>query len=274
MKAKEKTTKNKKTATSQPKTMTKAKPKTKSVSTAKRSSSTSMLSERMATTSTTKSGMGKSSMASTPLMTAATTPMARTSGLKKPGLWLIGAWIVIIAVALYYFRGQFIVATVNGQPILRSTLVRELEKQNGRQVLDNIVLKTVIMQEAAKQKVGVTPQEVDDEIVKLEDTFKNRGQDLSSALAVQGMSRDDLKEQMMLQKLVERMVSKDGVTVTDDEVKEYMEANKAFLPKDAKPDELNAEVRRQLEQQKQTAKIQEWVTKLKDEAKVEHWLFQ
>lgn len=192
---------------------------------------------------------------------------------KKKLNWLVLAWMLVLVLALYYFRGQFIVALVNGQPIFRSSLVRELERQSGQQVLDTLILKTTIMQEAAKQKVSVTPAEVDEEIVKLEETFKNRGQDLESALAVQGMTRADLKEQMMLQKLVEKMVDQ-TVEVSDDEVKKYMEENKAFLPKDAKPDELKAEIKAQLEQQKKTAKIQEWVTKLKDEAKVEHWLFK
>lgn len=267
MKAKEKPAKNKKTLNSQSKSMTKAKPKTKSMSTAKRSASvrsTSLLSEKMATMTPAK--------ASASTMMSSDMPV-RSSGLKRPGVWLIGAWVVILAVALYYFRGQFVVATVNGQPIFRSALIRELEKQSGRQVLDNLILKTVIMQEANKQKVVVTPEEVDAEITKLEETFKNRGQDIDSALAVQGMTRADLKEQMMLQKLVEKMVN-DEVTVTDEEVQKYMDENKAFLPKDAKPDELKAEVKRQLEQQKSTAKIQEWVGKLKDGAKVNHWLFQ
>lgn len=192
---------------------------------------------------------------------------------KKAMNWLVLAWVFVLVLALYYFRGQFIVALVNGQPIFRSALVRDLERQSGQQVLDTLILKTAIMQEAAKQKVSITPTEVDEEITKLEETFKNRGQDLESALAVQGMSREDLKEQMMLQKLVEKMVDQ-TVEVTDDEVKQYMEENKAFLPKDAKPDELKAEIKTQLEQQKKTAKIQEWVTKLKDEAKVEHWLFK
>ncbi len=269
MKAKEKPTKNKKTLTSQSKSMTKAKPKAKSMPATKRSSSTAMLSQKMASTTSARSAT--KSVAAKPVMADAMP--ARKSGLKRPSTWLIGAWVVIIAVALYYFRGQFIVATVNGQPILRSSLMRELEKQSGKQVLDTLILKTVIMQEAAKQKVGVTPEEVDEEVKKLEETFKGRGQDIDSALAVQGMTRADLKEQMMLQKLVERMAGKE-VTVTDDEVKEYMEANKAFLPKDAKPEELKVEIKKQLEQQKLTAKIQEWVTKLKEGAKVQHWLFQ
>lgn len=192
---------------------------------------------------------------------------------KRKINWLVAAWVLVLLLALYYFRGQFVVAMVNGQPIFRSALVRELERQSGQQVLDTLILKTVIMQEAAKQKVSVMPNEVDDEIAKLEETFKNRGQDLESALAVQGMTRADLKEQMMLQKLVEKMVDQ-TVEVSDDEVKKYMDENKAFLPKDAKPDELKAEIKSQLEQQKKTAKVQEWVTKLKDEAKVEHWLFK
>ena len=213
---------------------------------------------------------------------ARTTGMMPTnSGVNRPWLkstkltnWLIAVWIVVIAGALYYFRGQFIVATVNGQPIFRSTLIHELERQAGPQTLDNIVLETLVRQEAANKKVTVTDDEVNAELKKIEDQLGQQNQNLDQLLSLQGMTRASLKDQVKLQLLVEKLVGKDGTEVTDDEVKKYIQDNKALLPKDSKPDELMASVRSQLEQQKLSAKTQDWLKALQAKAKVEQWLFK
>lgn len=187
---------------------------------------------------------------------------------------LIALWIIVLAVALWYFKGQFVVATVNGQPIFRSTLIRELERQAGPQTLDNIVLETLVRQEAAAKKVTVSEDELNAEVKKLEDQMAAQKQNLDQLLSLQGMTRASLKDQMRLQLLVDKLVGQEGVKVSDDEVKKYIADNKAFLPKDAKPEELAATVRKQLEQQKTTAQTQEWLKALQAKAKINHWLFK
>ncbi len=62
------------------------------------------------------------------------------------------AGVIIAAALLYYFRSAFVAATVNGQPISRLSLVRELEKQGGKQAMDSLITKTLIDQEAKKKE--------------------------------------------------------------------------------------------------------------------------
>jgi parvulin-like peptidyl-prolyl isomerase len=192
---------------------------------------------------------------------------------KMSNKFLIAAWILVIAGALYYFKGQFVVATVNGQPIFRSTLIRELEAQSGPQILDSLVLETLVRQEAAARKITVSDQEITDETKKLEAKLAAQQQNLDQLLAVQGMTRPMLKEQLRLQLMVEKMVDRNSIVVSDDEVKKYFEDNKAFLPKNIKQEELAPEVKAQLQQQKATAKTQEFFKTLQTKAKVNHWLF-
>jgi hypothetical protein len=228
-----------------------------------------------------KSKVTKTSALATALSQAQTRGMADTMSMSSVApvqsnmrmKWLVAAWILVIAGALYYFKGQFIVATVNGQPIFRSTLVQELERQSGKATLDNLVLETLVRQEAAKQKVTVTDEEANDELKKLEDRLTQQNQKLDQLLAAQDMTKASLLEQIKLQKLVEKMLSKEPVTVSDEEVTKYLTDNKAFLPKDAKPEELKVEVKKQLEQQKQSTKTQTWLKSLQDNAQVNHWLF-
>ena len=186
---------------------------------------------------------------------------------SKKRIWAIFLIILLLAVGVYFFRSLFIVATVNGQPIWRLTLIRELEKQSGKETLDTLISKTLVLQEAKKQNVAVSGEEIDQEIKKLEENFSKQGQDLNQLLSTQGISREELMEEVRFQKIVEKIVGKD-INVTDQEVSNYLKQNENLLPKDSNTEELKSTVKRQLEQQKMNEKIQSWIESLQDSAKI------
>ena len=68
--------------------------------------------------------------------------------------------ILIVATLIFAFRSFIVAASVNGQPITRLAVVKEAEKQGGKQVLESLVTNTLIEQEARKQKVTVTDIEI------------------------------------------------------------------------------------------------------------------
>ena len=175
--------------------------------------------------------------------------------------------IIILALGVYFFRSLFIVAAVNGQPIWRLTLIRELEKQSGKEALDALISKTLVLQEAKKQNVIVGKEEIDQEIKKLEENFSKQGQDLNQILSGQGISKEGLAEQVRFQKIIEKILGKD-INVTDQEVSDYIKQNESLLPKDSTAEELKLTVKRQLEQQKMSEKIQSWISSLQDSAKI------
>ncbi|MFA5996816.1 MAG: hypothetical protein WC790_03850, partial [Candidatus Paceibacterota bacterium] len=45
----------------------------------------------------------------------------------------IGVAIILIVISLFFAKGLFVVATVNGSPISRLSVITELEKQGGKQ---------------------------------------------------------------------------------------------------------------------------------------------
>lgn len=175
--------------------------------------------------------------------------------------------IVIIFSLFYLFKGQLIVATVNGQPITRLTLISELEKQSGKKALDYLITRTLILQEAQKQKVTVSDKEVNDQLKQLQDNIAKSGQDYSQLLKTQGITEKDLKEQIRIQKIIDKIVGKD-ISVSDAEVNDYLEKNKEMLPKDTKPEEIKPEIQNQLLQQKLNDKTQTWLKSLRDKAKI------
>src|SRR3989344_3487745 len=59
--------------------------------------------------------------------------------------WLLVLILVAIGLA-YYFKGFFVAALVNGQPILRWSVITEVEKQGGQEVLDRKITEALIFQ--------------------------------------------------------------------------------------------------------------------------------
>lgn len=176
---------------------------------------------------------------------------------------LIGLVVVAVLALLYFFKGLFVAAIVNGQPITRIALVRELEKQEGSQVLSALVTKAVIAQEAKKNNVTVTQDEVNAEISKIDETIKSQGQTLDDALASQGWTRTDLEDQVKTQLIVERLLA-DKVKVTEEEIDEYIKTNNSTDPRQT--------VSELLKQQKLMTEYQSWVAGLMANAKINYWV--
>ena len=187
---------------------------------------------------------------------------------KKILIFLI---IIIAGIVLFYFKGLFIAALVNGQPITRISLVQELERKDGKRVLSSLVTQILILQEAQKKQVDVSQKEIDEQVKKVEDSLKKQGQNLDAAVTIQGLTRKDFITQIKLQKLVEKMLAKD-VKVTDKEVEDYVEKNKNNIPKDMKPEDAKMSARQQLEQQKLGEKFQPWLQKLQSSAKIQYFV--
>src|SRR5258708_2666047 len=192
--------------------------------------------------------------------------LSKIKSIGKPKLILIGA-LVIIAFLLFQFKGLFIAATVNGQPISRLEVLGQLEKEGGKSVLDTLVTNNLIMQEAAKEKVTVSSTEISAQIAQITSNLKAQGQDLNSALAAQGMTQNDLNYQVKLQILVQKLAGK-GITVTDQEAQDYFKQNQSTFPKGSKFADVSTQIKSQLMQQKTSEAIQTWITNLKSKAKI------
>lgn len=194
-----------------------------------------------------------------------------TSLLPKRRSQLVIIIILILFALLYYFKGLFIAAIVNGRPISRLSIVGEAERQSGKQVLDSAISKTLILQEAKKQHVDVSPNEIDGEIKKLEDNISKQGQNLDMLLKGQGMTRNDLAEQIKLQKLIEKIVGK-NITITDKEIDDFMEKNKDSLPQNESSQSARESVKQQLKQEKLSQAFKTFMDNLQKKAKIYYFV--
>ena len=190
--------------------------------------------------------------------------------LKGNKKFIVGAVIVVLLTLFYLLKGLFVAAFVNGQPISRLSVVRELERRGGSQALDSVISQTLILQEAKKQKVTATDEEVNATIAEIEVSLEGQG-GLDQILISEGMTRDDLINQVRLQKLAEKILS-DQVSVSDEEVRQYIETNADLLPEDQNTEELNNKVKNQLQQQKLSEAIQTWLTDLRNKANIKYFV--
>ena len=194
--------------------------------------------------------------------------------LKKVNLLPIAILLtgIFILVALFiYVRKTIIVATINGQPISRFEVIKTLEQQGAKQVVDSLVSKNLLLQKAKQQKIEVTQEEIDKEIDKIKEQIKDQGQDLETVLATQGLTEKDLVEQIRLRSVLEKLLA-DKIKVSDKEVQQYIEKNRESYPEEMKESELKKTVREQLENQKLSSSAQELLSELKTNASIKYYV--
>lgn len=184
---------------------------------------------------------------------------------------VLGIAIITAFGVLYYFKGFFVAALVNGQPISRFSLIKELEKQQGSEVLESLITETLIFQEAKRQGIRTTPEEINAKIEELEKDLEEQGQNLDQLLSFQKMTKAHLQKQIKIQKLIEKMLGEKAV-VTEEEIDRYLEANQDLLPQDMKPEELRENIKQQLKQQKLGENFDSWLMNLKEQAKIHYFV--
>ena len=189
----------------------------------------------------------------------------------KPLVIAIGVAVILIIVALFFAKGHFVAATVNGSPISRWSVIKELEKQGGKQALEAIIDKKLIETELNKQKITATKEEVDAEIEKIKAQVASQGGTLEAALTQQGMTEEKLREQITIQKKLEKLLA-DKVAITDAEIDTYIKDSKATPPKDIKMEDFRKQISDQLKGQKFQQEAQKWVSDLTASAKIKYYV--
>lgn len=179
------------------------------------------------------------------------------------------AIVVLIGFLTYRYKGLFIAATVNGTPISRYAVVKELESVSGKSALDSIITQKLINDEAFKKGVTVTSDEVDAELKNVENQVKAQGMTLDQALKAQGMTLNILKKQITTQKKLEKILG-DQIQVTDDQVAQYIKDNKITIPKGQEAT-YKEQVKNQIRQQGLSTAANELITSLKAQAKINYF---
>jgi parvulin-like peptidyl-prolyl isomerase len=168
--------------------------------------------------------------------------------------WVLGAVVVAAAVAggaalaVRWPRGPAVAATVNGEPIYTAEVdryVREIGARFGvdfsrkdaarqraqvaRSVLDQLIERTLILQEARRTGRLATDAEVDARLREIAAGFPSP-EEFERALQRQGVSRAELRERVRFELTVRRVLGTLRVpAVTDQEARAYFEAHRELF---------------------------------------------
>lgn len=183
---------------------------------------------------------------------------------------IITGGVVTFLLVAFFARGLVIAATVNGSPISRLSVVRELEKQGGKSVLDDFITEKLIENEARKKGTSVNDEEIDAEMEKVGEQISAQGGTLAEALAARGMSEASFRSEIRVQQELEKLLA-DKVAVTDEEIQKYITSNKITIPK-SEQEKAKEQIREQLKNQKLNQEAQTLITNLRNAAKIKYYI--
>ncbi len=220
-----------------------------------------------------KKSATKASSISSPVETSAQArvpeaPMMSAEARQKRMRLYVGVGLLLVA--LYYFRGMFVVTLVNGKPITRYEVMKELEKQGGKGVVDNLIAQKLVLMEADAKGVSITDEAVAKRIATIEKDLTSSGQKLDDLLKAQGLTRDDVVKQTRLQLTLKELL-KNKTKVTEAEVMALVEEQKEAKPEGVSDAEFSAQVRESLEQQKFATEVQSYIESLREKAQITQW---
>jgi len=145
---------------------------------------------------------------------------------KRFWTW-VGAVVLSVLVVLFaWWQWQrSYVAVVNGQYIKTSDLHDQLLANSGSQTLDTLMQQQLISQEGQKHNIVIEEAQIQEELT---DFIESSGGEESyrSSLREFGISEDLLRDQVRVRLTLEELLA-DKIQVSDEEIEEYYNANKA-----------------------------------------------
>jgi foldase protein PrsA len=180
---------------------------------------------------------------------------------------VIGILAIMVSFLIGYYVKNTIAATVNGKPIWRARVVKQLEKYQGKSLLDSLVTQELIKQEAKNKGISASKDEIQNQIKELEINMTAQGTNLETALVEQGMTMKDLEENFEMNIIIEKLLT-DRITVTDEEIQEYFNQSKDSFGDGATLDQVGEQIKTLLKQQKMGDEYQNFVNELRTKADI------
>lgn len=178
--------------------------------------------------------------------------------------------LLILAVLVWKFKGYFIAATVNGQPISRFELNNQLLRKFGDQALDDMINERLILAAIRQKGVFISKEEIDTQVKQIEDKLKGTVS-FSDALKSQGLTQDDFRRQIEIRLSITKLFDKEA-TVSTSEVEDYITKNSQAYKSATDPVALRGDVKNMLSQQKLGDLFNTWFTDIRQKASIKKFL--
>ena len=118
-----------------------------------------------------------------------------------------------------------VVAEVNGDKINRNSLAAESLLLHGREVLQELINRTIVRLECERQKITVTAEEVNEEIVRMAQTFQRTSEELLRMLEEQrNISPEQYRQDITWRKALEKIAGP-RIVITEAELQAEYDKN-------------------------------------------------
>lgn len=132
--------------------------------------------------------------------------------------------IVIIgaaALVIYYSQRGEVVATVNGEKIYKDELYEAMISAGGRDTLNQLISKMLIIQEGRRQGIKVSDEEVDQE---LNSFMEELGAYFDQFLEQSNMTKEQVKEELKVNLYAKKMAM-EQIEISDKDLETYFKEN-------------------------------------------------
>lgn len=196
-------------------------------------------------------------------------PLKLESLPKRTKLILLGIiCVILVGVILFINKSLFVAVLVNGEIISRVEVIGELEKQQGATIINRLIDKKLILQEATKQNLSPTQEEIDAKRKEIIDQVSDGNEEnFTQILEAQGLTSEDFSAELAIQIVAEKLLSKE-IEVTDEEFNQFIESNPDLMENAENKEEVEAQLREQLKQQKLQTEYNTWMEKLRTQADI------
>ncbi|MFD0959830.1 peptidylprolyl isomerase [Paenibacillus chungangensis] len=149
---------------------------------------------------------------------------------RSPWGWILLSAALAVALVVVILKPPFgvdnsNVATVNGTNIKKEDLYEFMVKRYGTATLDNMITEELIRQEAEAASITITEDDVTNQLDALKLGFPSQ-EVFDMQLMQAGITEEELREDMRIQTLLIKLLEPQ-TEVTDDEVQQYFDQNKA-----------------------------------------------
>jgi len=151
--------------------------------------------------------------------------------LQKPQLLLAVIAVLFVAVIvlgvllLMQPQRDQVAATVNGVPIMKEELFEAMYVQGGREILEQLVTRQLIVQEGKAAGISVSDQELDQEIKKIiDENFQGDEDNLQMALDYYGITMASFRDDARLNLLV-RKIALSKIDPSEEDIRQFFEQN-------------------------------------------------
>lgn len=143
------------------------------------------------------------------------------------------------------------------------------------EVIDLLVTEVLVLQKAEEAGFSTSEEDVEAELARTKESFESEesfNEQLASVGLTESELRTNIREGLTRQKYVESQISEGDTAVTDEEVREYYDELLSQQPEGEEAptfEEVEVQLKSQLEDQKRSEVIDAFVASLKNEANIE-----